>query len=111
MRAGDGQNNSKGEVMRTFVVVICSLALVSVGYAQREENKPQKKKQQPQTVQHAAPATTGHPTGARAGAKKPSTAGYQPQKGQGQMGANQGQKGKKQQAPMATHEVKKGQPQ
>jgi hypothetical protein len=97
--------------MRTFVILICSLALASGAYAQQEQNKQQKKKQQPQTVQHAPPPMKGHPPSTGAGAKKPSTTGYQPHKGQGQMGAYQGQQGKKGQAPMATHEVKKAQPQ
>jgi len=83
---------------------------VSVAYgAQQEQNKQQKKKQ-PQTVQHAPQPTTGHPTGAGAGPKKTSTAGYQGHKGQTAMGAYQGQKGKKGQTPMAAHEVKKGHP-
>src|SRR5437773_2429637 len=64
--------------MRTFVVIICSLALASIAYgAQPEENKQQKKKQ-PQTVQHAPPP---HPAGAGAGPKKTSTAVYQGQPG------------------------------
>jgi hypothetical protein len=95
--------------MKTSVVLICSLALASVAYgAQQQENK-QKAKKQPQTVQHAPPAATGH-AGAGAGPKKTSTASYQPQKSQTSMGAYQGQKGKKGEAPMGTREVKKGQP-
>lgn len=93
--------------MRIFIVLICSLGLVSVAYgAQQEENK--QKKKQPQAVQHAPQHATGHPTGAGAGPKKTSTAGYQSQKGQTSMGAYQGQKGKKGQASMGVHEGKKG---
>jgi hypothetical protein len=93
--------------MRIFIVLICSLGLVSVAYgAQQEENK--QKKKQPQAVQHAPQHATGHPTGAGAGPKKTSTAGYQSQKGQTSMGAYQGQKGKKEQASMGVHEGKKG---
>jgi hypothetical protein len=94
--------------MRIFVVLICSLALVSVAYgAQQEENKPQKKKQ-PQAVQHAPPPTTGHPTGAGAGSKKTSMGAYEGKKGQASMGAYQGQKGKKGQASMEAYHGQKG---
>jgi hypothetical protein len=83
--------------MRIFVVLICSLALVSVAYgAQQEENKKQKKKQ-PQTVQQAPPSTTRHATGPGAGPKKTSTAAYEGQKGkkgQTSTGAYEGQTGK-----------------
>jgi hypothetical protein len=83
--------------MRIFVVLICSLALVSVAHgAQQEENKKQKKKQ-PQTVQHAPPSATRHPTGPGAGPRKTSTAAYEGQKGkkgQTSTGAYEGQRGK-----------------
>ena len=73
--------------MRTFVVVICSLALASIAYgAQPEENKQQKKKQ-PQTVQHAPPP---HPAGAGANPKHTSMEAYH-----GQQGTYHGQKGNK----------------
>src|SRR5438132_176530 len=82
------------KLMRIFVVLICSLGLVSVAYtAQPEENKSQKKKQ-PQTVQHAPPTTTGHATGAGASPKKTSMGAYEGKKGQTSTGAYQGQKGK-----------------
>src|SRR5437016_1793149 len=94
--------------MRTFVVVICRLALASVAYgAQPEENKQQKKKQ-PQTVQHAPPPTAGHQTGAGGGPKKTSMGAYQGKKGQTQMGAYEGQKGKKGQTQMGAYEGQKG---
>jgi hypothetical protein len=83
------------KLMRIFVVLICSLGLVSVAYtAQPEENKSQKKKQ-PQTVQHAPPSTTGHPAGAGAGPKKTQMGAYEGKKGQTSMGAYQGQTSKK----------------
>src|ERR1700757_2088271 len=63
--------------MRIFVVLICSLALASVAYAQPEQGKPQKKRQ-PQAVQHG-PQTMGHPTGA--GGKKPAMGAYHGNKG------------------------------
>ncbi len=95
--------------MRIFVVLICSLALVSVAYgAQQEENK--QKKKQPQTVQHAPPSTTGHATGAGAGPKKTSLGPYQGKKGQTSMGAYEGQKGKKGQASMGAYKGKAGKP-
>src|SRR6266704_974435 len=82
------------KLMRIFVVLICSLGLVSVAYtAQPEENKSQKKKQ-PQTVQHAPPTTTGHATGAGASPKKTSMGAYEGKKGQTSTGAYQGQTGK-----------------
>ena len=94
--------------MRTFVVVICSLALASVAYgAQQEENKQQKKKQ-PQRVQHAPAATAGHQTGAGAGPKKTSMGAYQGKKGQTQMGAYEGQKFKKGQTQMGAYQGQTG---
>ena len=75
--------------MRIFVVLICSLGLVSGAHgAQQEENK--QKKKQPQTVQHAPPSTTG----AGASPKKTSMGAYQGKKGQTSMGAYEGQAGK-----------------
>src|SRR6266576_3377482 len=91
--------------MRTFVVIICSLALASIAYgAQPEENKQQKKKQ-PQTVQHAPPP---HPAGAGAGPKKTSTGAYEGKKGQTQMGAYEGQKNKKGQTSVEAYQGQKG---
>src|SRR5882724_6102160 len=96
------------KLMKIFVVLICSVALVNVAYgAQPEENKQQKKKQ-PQTVQHAPPRTTGHATGAGAGPKKTSTGGYEAKKGQTSMGQYEGQKGKKGQTPMEANQGQKG---
>src|SRR6266571_4984449 len=94
-------------LMRIFVVLICSLGLVSGAHgAQQEENK--QKKKQPQTVQHAPPSTTGHATGAGAGPKKTSMGAYQGKKGQTPMGAYEGQKGKKGQTSMGAYEGQKG---
>src|SRR5437899_4403572 len=93
-------------LMRIFVVLICSLGLVSGAHgAQQEENK--QKKKQPQTVQHAPPSTTGHATGAGAGPKKTSMGAYQGKKGQTSMGAYEGQKGKAGQAGEETEEGKR----
>ncbi len=94
--------------MRIFVVLICSLGLVSVAYgAQQEQNKQQKKKQ-PHTVQHAPPPTTGRPTGGGAGPKKTSMGAYQGKKGQTSMGAYQGQKGRKGQTSTGAYEGQTG---
>jgi len=96
------------KLMRIFVVLICSLGLVSVAYtAQPEENKSQKKKQ-PQTVQHAPPTTTGHATGAGASPKKTSMGAYEGKKGQTSTGAYQGQKGKKGQTSTGTYQRQTG---
>src|SRR5206468_3794151 len=94
-------------LMRTFVVIICSLALASIAYgAQPEENKQQKKKQ-PQTVQHAPPP---HPAGAGAGPKKTSTGAYEGKKGQTSVEAYQRQKGKKGQTSTAVYQGQPGKP-
>src|SRR5947208_4002520 len=96
------------KLMRIFVVLICSLGLVSVAYtAQPEENKSQKKKQ-PQTVQHAPPTTTGHATGAGASPKKTSMGAYEGKKGQTSTGAYQGQKGKQGQTSTGAYQGQKG---
>jgi putative peptidoglycan binding protein len=97
------------KLMKILVVLICSLAFLNVAYgAQQDENKQQKKKQ-PQAVQHAPPATTGHATGAGAGPKKTSVGAYEGKKGQtSMMGASQGQKGKKGQTSMEAYQGQKG---
>src|SRR5437867_8433350 len=113
MQTANGLTIPKEKLMRIFVVLICSLALVCVAYgAQPEEGKPQKKKQA-QTAQHGAPPT-GHPTGAGAGGKKTSMGGYQAKgkKGQAPMEAYRGETGKKGQTSVESyggHKGKKGQ--
>jgi len=94
--------------MKIFIVLMCSLALVCVAYAQPEEGKPQKKKQG-QTAQHGPPPT-GHPTGAGAGGKKISVGPYQVKgnKGQTSMGPYQGHKGNKGQTSGGGYEGQKG---
>jgi hypothetical protein len=103
--------------MRIFVITICSLALATGAYsAQQEENKKQKKKQ-PQTVQHAPAATTGHPTGAGANPKHTSMEAYHRQQGayHGQQGINghpsteayHEQKGKRAQTSNAAYQPQK----
>jgi Putative peptidoglycan binding domain len=84
--------------MRKFVVLICNLALLTVVYgAQKQEKKPQPKKQ-PQPAHHAT-QPAAHPAGGT-GAKKMTTApsgGQKPKTGQTSTAAYHGQKGKKSQ--------------
>ncbi len=94
--------------MRILVVSICSLALVSVVYgAQKQENKPQPKKQ-PQPAHHAT-QPAAHPAGGT-GAKKMTTApsgGQKPKTAQTSTAANHGQKGKKSQTSTPVHNEQK----
>jgi hypothetical protein len=110
-RYQDVKERRRKKSMRIFVVLICSLALVSVAHgAQQEENKKQKKKQT-QTVQQAPPSATRHATGPGAGPKKTSTAAYEGQKGkkgQTSMGAYEGQKGKKGQTSTGAYQGQTG---
>jgi hypothetical protein len=116
-------------LMRIFVITICSLALATGAYsAQQEENKQQKKKQ-PQTVHHAPAATTAHPTGHLSGTganpKHTSMEAYHGQQGtyhgqkvnkghpstevyHGQQGTYYGQKGKKGQTSVEAYQGQKG---
>src|SRR6476619_4632881 len=84
--------------MSIFVVLICNLALFSGFHgAQKQENKPQPKKQ-PQPAHHAT-QPAAHPAGGT-GAKKMTTApsgGQKPKTGQTSTAAYHGQKGKKSQ--------------
>jgi hypothetical protein len=96
-------------LMRIFIVLICSLALVSVAYGAQQDEKKQQKKRQPQTVQHAPPSTTGRPTGAGAGPKKTSMGAYQGKKGQTSMGAYGGKKGQTSTGAYQGQKGKKGQ--
>src|SRR5947207_3121119 len=83
-------------LMRIFVVLICSLGLVTVGYSAQPEQSKQKKKQPP-AAQHGRPPAAGHAPAAGAGPKRTSTGAYQAKKGQGHgqtsMGTHQGKKG------------------
>jgi len=116
-------------LMKIFVITICSLALATGAYsAQQEENKQQKKKQ-PQTMQHPPAATTahpaGHPAGAGANPKHTSVEAYHGQQGayhgqkvnkghpstesyHGQQGTYYGQKGKKGQTSVEAYHGQKG---
>jgi len=89
--------------MRTLVVLICSLALVSVHGAQKQEDKSKQKKQT-QTAQHA-PQATRQATGSGAAKKTPKTT-YQGQNGrnaQTSTAAYHGQNGKKHQTSTAAY--------
>jgi len=93
--------------MRIFVVLICNLALFSVVYgAQKQENKPQPKKQ-PQPAHHPAQATA-RPAGGT-GAKKMTTApsGGQKLTRQTSTAVYHGQQGKKSQTSTATYHGQK----
>ncbi len=95
--------------MRTLVILICSLALVTAYAAQKDEKKSQQKKQA-QTSQRAA-QPRGHPAGGGAGGKKASNAAYQGQnvrKSQSSTAAYNAQKGKKNQTSARTYEGRKG---
>ena len=94
--------------MKIFVVLICNLALFSVVYsAQKQENKPQPKKQaQPA---HHATQPAGHPAGGT-GAKKMTTApsgGQKLKTRQTSTAAYHGQQGKKSQTSTATYHGQK----
>jgi hypothetical protein len=84
--------------MRIFVVLICNLALFSMAYgAQKQQNKPQPKKQ-PQPAHHAS-QPSAHPAGGT-GAKRITTAppgGHKPNTAQASTAAYHAQKGKKSQ--------------
>ena len=79
--------------MRIFVITVCSLALATGAYSAEPEQNQQQKKKQPQTVHHAPPATTvhptvhpavhptGHPAGAGANPKHTSMEAYHGQQG------------------------------
>ena len=81
--------------MRIFVVVIYNLALCTVIYgAQKQENKPQPKKQA--QAAHHATQPTGHPAGGTGAKKTSATAGGEKRKTvQPSTAAYHGQKGKK----------------
>lgn len=85
--------------MRTLVVLICSLALVTAYGAQQEEKKSQQKKQAQTSQRGAQPK--GRPAGAGAGGKKASNAAYQGQ-------AYNAQKGRKNQTSARAYEGRKG---
>src|SRR5437899_2787184 len=95
-------------LMRTLVVSICSLALVSVYGAQKDKDKSQQRKQTPSA--HHAAQPTGHSTGAAAAGKKTPMTGNQGQNAQrGQTSARgyDAQKGKKNQTAMSAYDRKK----
>jgi len=97
--------------MRILVVLICSLALVSIAVgAQKQEKKSQPKKQA-QTTQHATQATGHAARGGGAGSKKTPTAtsgGQKARTGQTSTAAYQGQKGKKSQTSTPAYQGQKG---
>jgi hypothetical protein len=110
--------------MRILVILICSLALVSVAVGAKKEEKKSQPKKQAQTAQRAAQPTRA--TGGGASGKKTSTATQQGQNSQKAHTAtaadsrqkgktnqtstavNQGQKGKKAQTSNAAYQTQKG---
>jgi len=111
--------------MRIFVVLMCSLTLACVAYAQPEQGKPQKKKQG-QAAQHVT-GTTSHPAaGGAANKRMPAAASggqksrpvqtspYQPQKvnqkakNQASTPTHQRQTGKRPETSNAAYQVQKG---
>jgi hypothetical protein len=97
--------------MRKLVVLICSLALVSVAVGAKKEEKKSQPKKQAQTTQHATQATGHAARGGGAGSKKTPTAtsgGQRVRTSQTSTAAYQGQKGKKSQTSTAAHEGRKG---
>ena len=111
--------------MRIIVVLICSLALVSVAVGAKKEEKKSQPKKQAQTAQRAAQPT--HATGGGASGKKASTATHQVQtnrngraamaasnnarnnkKNQTSTAVNQGQKAKRGQTYNAANQTQKG---
>ena len=96
--------------MRILVVLICSLALVSVAVgAKKEEKKSQPKRQAP-TTQHATQVTGHAARGGGAGKKTPTatSGGQKARTGQTSAAAYQGQKGKKSQTSTAAYQGQKG---
>ena len=95
--------------MKKLVVLICSLALVSVAVGAKKEEKKSQPKKQAQTTQRAAQPTRA--TGGGAGSKKTPTAtsgGQKVRTSQTSPAAYQGQKGKKSQTSTAAYEGRKG---
>ena len=95
--------------MRIIVVLICSLALVSVAVGAKKEEKKSQPKKQAQTTQRAAQHTRA--TGGGASGKKASTATHQVQNnrnGRAAIAASNAQRGKKNERSTAVNQVHKG---
>src|SRR4030095_14778269 len=125
MQTSKGLKAKEKNVMRILVVLICSLALVSVAVGAKKEEKKSQPKKQAQTTQHA-PQATGHAArGGGAGSKKTPMATHQVQnnrngraaiattnaqkgkRNETSTAANQGQKGKKAQTSNAAYQTQK----
>lgn len=95
--------------MRTLVVLICSLALVSIAVGAKKEEKKSQPKKQAQTAQRAAQPTRA--TGGGASGKKASTATHQVQNnrnGRAAIAAGNAQRGKKNETSTAANQGQKG---
>jgi hypothetical protein len=108
MPIGKGLITQEKKLMRILVASICSLALISVYGAQKQEDKSKQKKQT-QTAQHASQATR-QPTGSGAAKKAPKTS-YQGQTTRNARVAsatNDRQKGKKNETSITANHEQKG---
>jgi hypothetical protein len=95
--------------MRILVVLICSLALVSVAVGAKKEEKKSQPKKQAQTAQRAAQPTQA--AGRGASSKKASTATHQVQNnrnGRAAIAVSNAQRGKKNEPSTAVNQVHKG---
>jgi Putative peptidoglycan binding domain len=111
MQTSKGLKAKEKNVMRILVVLICSLALVSVAVGAKKEEKKSQPKKQAQTTQHATQATGHAARGGGAGSKKTPTAtsgGQKARTGQTSTAVYQGQKGKKSQTSTAAYQGQKG---
>jgi hypothetical protein len=109
MQTSKGLKAKGKNVMRILVVLICSLALVSVAVGAKKQEKKSQPKKQAQTAQHAAQPTQA--AGRGASSKKASTATHQVQNnrnGRAAIAANNAQKGKRNETSTAANQRQKG---
>lgn len=109
MQTSKGLKAKEKNVMRILVVLICSLALVSVAVGAKKEEKKSQPKKQAQTAQRAA--QPAHAAGGGASGKKASTATHQVQNnrnGRAAIAASNAQKGKKNETSTAVNQGQKG---
>jgi Putative peptidoglycan binding domain len=109
MHTSKGLKAKGKNVMRILVVLICSLALVSVAVGAKKEEKKSQPKKQAQTAQRGAQPT--RTTGGGASGKKASTATHQGQnrqKAHTATAAGDRQRGKKNETSTAVNQAPKG---
>jgi hypothetical protein len=108
MQTSKGLKAKGKNVMRILVVLICSLALVSVAVGAKKEEKKSQPKKQAQTAQRAAQPTRA--TGGGASGKKASTAtlqGQNSQKAHTATAAGDRERSKKNETSTAVNQVQK----